>query len=58
MSDHDSSHGLPAAHDSQVPDGLPDDQNPAVADLKLTFKITMLGGAIYIGVIFVYIFLL
>lgn len=58
MSDHDSSHGLTTAHDSPVPEGPPDDQNPAVADLWLTFKITLAGAVIYCGVIFVYLFLL
>ena len=34
----------------------PDDQNPAIIDARKTFVITMVGAALFIGAVFVFLF--
>jgi hypothetical protein len=34
----------------------PDDRNPAIIDARKTFVITMVGAALFIGAVFVFLF--
>jgi len=38
-----------------VPAALPDDRNPAIRDAHRTFIITLIGAALFVGSVFVFI---
>ena len=40
---------------SEVVPALPDDRNPAIIDARKTFIITLVGAALFIGAVFIFI---